>query len=217
MTRAGEAIFTPEIVGTNALPLSENEAVALLADERIACVVDSYETQARCVDVEGAVVGVFGQKGEGPGEFDSPASLARGEEGTVGVHDLGLGRFTVFEPSGAYVSEVLAPVLNVPLRSFGTVLSGVEVDIMVMLGVETSGSLMTRYDVNIATGEVVREENVPGGTLGCGVWGSHLGYPGSGWGMDLCGVRRPSDLRRRHRRRHGAACPDVPRGTPGRT
>ena len=172
---AGEAIFTPEIVGTNALPLSENEAVALLADERIACVVDSYETQARCVDVEGAVVGVFGRKGEGPGEFDSPASLARGEEGTVGVHDLGLGRFTVFEPSGAYVSEVLAPVLNVPLRSFGTVLSGVEVDIMVMLGVETSGSLMTRYDVNIATGEVVREETSPEGPwdVACGevTWG----------------------------------------------
>ena len=135
----GEAIFTPEVIGTAALPLSENEAVALLADERIACVADSYETQVRCVDVEGAVVGVFGQQGEGPGEFGSPASLARGEEGTVGVHDGDLGRFTVFEPSGAYVSEVRAPVgLFVPLRSFGTVLSGVEADIMVMLGVETS-------------------------------------------------------------------------------
>ena len=172
---AGEAIFTPEVIGTTALPLSEHEGVALLADERIACVADSYETRVRCVDVEGAVVGVFGQKGEGPGEFDSPAYLARGEQGTVGVHDPGLGRFTVFEPSGAYVSEVLAPVLDVPFRSFGTVLSGVEVDIMVMLGVETSGSLMTRYDVNIATGEVVREEASPEGPwdVACGevTWG----------------------------------------------
>ena len=143
--------------------------------KRIACVADSYETQVRCVDVEGAVVGVFGRKGEGPGEFDSPTYLAHGEQGTVGVHDPGLGRFTVFEPSGAYVSEVLAPVLDVPLRSFGTVLSGVEADIMVMLGVETSGSLMTRYDVNIATGEVVREETSPEGPwdVACGeaTWG----------------------------------------------
>ncbi len=186
---AGEAIFTPELIGTTALPLSENEAVALLANERIACVVDSYETQARCVDVEGAVVGVFGQKGEGPGEFDSPANLARGEEGTVGVHDPGLGRFTVFEPSGAYVSEVRAPVgLFVPFRSFGTVLSGVEADIMVMLGVETSGSLMTRYDVNLATGEVVREEASPEGPwdVACGevVWG--IPDRAGGWVFVAC-------------------------------
>ena len=93
---ADKAIFTPEVIGTVALPLSESDAVALLADERIACVADSYETRVRCVDREGAVVGVFGRRGEGPGEFESPAYLARGEEGTVGVHDRGLGRFTVF-------------------------------------------------------------------------------------------------------------------------
>ena len=184
----GEAILTPEVIGTAALPLSESDAVALLADEHIACVDDSYETQVRCVDVEGAVVGVFGQRGEGPGEFDSPTSLARGQEGTVGVHDPGLGRFTVFEPSGAYVSEVLAPVLDVPFRSFGTVLSGVEVDIMVMLGVETSGSLMTRYDVNIATGEVVREEASPEGPwdVACGevVWG--IPDRAGGWVFVAC-------------------------------
>ena len=172
---AGGAIFTPEAIGTAALPLSESDAVALLADQRIACVADSYETRVRCVDVEGTVVGVFGRKGEGPGEFDSPAYLARGEAGTVGVHDSGLGRFTVFEPSGAYVSEVLAPRLDVPFRSFGTVLSGVEADIMVMLGRVTSGSLMTRYDVNLATGEVEREEASPEGPwdVACGevTWG----------------------------------------------
>ena len=160
----GEAIFTPEVVSTAALPLSGNNEVVLLADERIACVVDSYEIRVRCVDTEGAVVGVFGQQGEGPGEFGSPSDLARGEEGTVGVQDLELGRFTVFEPSGAYVSEVRVPVgLFTPLRSFGTVLSGVSVDVMAMLGGATSGSVMTRFDVNLATGEVVREEASPRG------------------------------------------------------
>ena len=56
------------------------------------------------------------------GEFGRASYLARGEEGTVGVHDTELGRFTVFEPSGAYASEVRAPASYlVPLRSFGTV------------------------------------------------------------------------------------------------
>ena len=80
---AGEAIFTPEVIGTAALPLSENEAVALLADERIACVVDSYETQVRCVDVEGAVVGVFGQQGGGSRRVWQP-SLPRSRRGGDG-------------------------------------------------------------------------------------------------------------------------------------
>ena len=160
----GEAIFTPEVVSTAAVPQSENDQVALLADERTACAIDSYESQIHCVDGEGAVVEVFGRKGEGPGEFGSPAYLARGEEGTVGVADLELGRFTVFEPSGAYVSDVMLPGrLFEPLRSFGQVLSGVSVDILAMLGGETSGSLMTRFDVNIASGEVVREEGSPRG------------------------------------------------------
>ena len=104
-----DPIFTPEVIASAALPPSENDEVALLADERTACVIDSYEVQVRCVEGEGAVVGVFGRKGEGPGEFGAPASLARGEEGTVGVMDLELGRFTVFEPSGVYVSDVIVP------------------------------------------------------------------------------------------------------------
>ena len=173
---AGEANLTPGVIGTAALPLSESDAVALLADERVACVADSYETRVRCVDAEGTVVGVFGRKGEGPGEFESAAYLARGADGTVGVHDPGLGRFTVFEPSGSLVSDVPAPLLDVPFRSFGTVLSGVEVDIMVMLGrASGSRSLMTRYDVDLATGEVVREEASPPGPwdVPCGedTWG----------------------------------------------
>ena len=93
---ASDAIFTPEVIGTAAVPLSESDRVALLADERTACAIDSYEGQIRCVDSEGAVAGVFGRKGEGPGEFGRPGYLARGEEGTVGVVDSQLGRFTVF-------------------------------------------------------------------------------------------------------------------------
>ena len=120
----------------------------------------------------------------------SPHSdLARGEEGTVGVQDLELGRFTVFQPSGAYVSEVRAPVgLFTPLRSFGTVLSGVSVDVMAMLGGVTSGSIMTRFDVIVATGEVVREEASPRGPwdVPCGelTWG--IPDQAEGWVFVAC-------------------------------
>ena len=126
--------------------------------------IDSYEGQIRCVDGDGAVVGVFGRDGEGPGEFARPAYLARGEEGTVGVADLRLGRFTVFEPSGAYVSHVMMPgAAFSPLSSFGDVLLGVSLDLSAMFGGESSGLMMNRFDVNIASGEVVREEGSPPG------------------------------------------------------
>ena len=155
-------IFTPELITSTTLPPSDDDQVALLADERTACVIDSYEVQVRCVDREGAVVGVFGREGEGPGEFVSPAFLVRGEEGTVGVADLRLGRFTVFEPSGAYVSQVTMPgAAFSPISSFGDILSGASMDILGMMGGE--GLTMNRFDVDMASGEVVREEGSPPG------------------------------------------------------
>ena len=183
-----ETIFTPEVIGTAAVPLSESHLVALLADERVACVVDSYETKVRCVDTEGAVVGVFGREGEGPGEFGigssgnlSSLDLVRGEEGTVGVYDGVLFRFTVFEPSGAYVSDVRVPFLH-PLRSFDTVLTGV------LWRGWIPGSLMIRYDVNLASGEVVREEASPIGPWGVACEEGFWGIPdrAGGWVFEAC-------------------------------
>ena len=185
-----ESIFTPEVTGTTALPLSRSHQVALLADERVACVVDSYEGRVRCVDMEGGVVGVFGRAGEGPGEFgtgsfgDINIDLVRGEAGTVGVYDGLMARFTVFEPSGAYVSEVRAPHLD-PSRSFGTTLTG-----LVWRG-WIPGSLMTRLDVDIATGEVVREEASPVGPWGAGCGEDIAGIPdrAEGWVFVACESR----------------------------
>ncbi len=118
------------MVATADVPLSESNQVALLADERVACVVDSYESRVRCVDTEGGVVGVFGRAGEGPGEFGTGSSggididLLRGEAGTVGVYDGLLGRFTVFEPSDAHVSEVRVPFLDPSGRGGGMGVQG---------------------------------------------------------------------------------------------
>lgn len=185
-----DGIFTPEVTGTATVPFSESDAVSLLADERTACVIDSYEVRVRCVDGEGDVVGVFGREGEGPEEFGAPRGLARSVEGTVGVHDSGLGRFTVFEPSGAYVAEVSTAGVSLftPLRSFGAVLSGVSVDVMVMLGHDPTGSLMTRYDIDIASGEIVLEEASPPGPwdVACGEvpWG--LPDRAGGWVFVAC-------------------------------
>ncbi len=184
---AGPGVFTPELIRTAAVPLSESEEVALLADERTACVIDSYEGQVRCVTREGGVTGVFGREGEGPGEFGDPAYLARGEAGTVGVVDSDLGRFTVFEPSGAWVSDVQLPEVVQPFRSFGAAVSGVRLDYMVMLG-RMSGSLMTRYDVDLASGEVVGQEESPPGPwdIECEQVVHGIPDPAGGWAFVAC-------------------------------
>lgn len=183
-----EGVFAPEVTGTVTLPPSESEEVALLADEHTACVIDSYEVRVRCVDAEGAVVGVFGRMGEGPGEFADSPDLVRGEEGTLGAVDLRLGRFTVFEPSGNPVSDVILPALLFsPSSSFGDVLSGVSLDIGAMLG-EGSGSLMNRLDVNIASGEVVRQEGSPTGPWDVECGDIHYGIADreDGWVFVAC-------------------------------
>ncbi len=63
--------------------------------------IDSYEGQINGVDANGASEGVFSRRGEGSGEFGSPACLALGEDRTVGVVEMDLRRFTIFEASGA--------------------------------------------------------------------------------------------------------------------
>ncbi|WP_420449200.1 hypothetical protein [Candidatus Palauibacter sp.] len=183
----GPGLFVPDLIGTAPVPLSESNEVALLADERTACVIDSYEGQVRCVNGEGAVVGAFGREGEGPGEFGEPTYLTRGEAGTVGVVDSDLGRFTVFGPSGAYVSEVMLPKVFQPFPSFGTSASGVSLDYMVMLG-RMSGSLMTRYEVDLASGEVVREEGSPPGPwdIECGQVIHGIPDAAGGWAFVAC-------------------------------
>ncbi|MXW55703.1 MAG: hypothetical protein F4Z59_03170 [Gemmatimonadales bacterium] len=184
---AGPGVFTPELISTAAVPLSESEEVALLANERAACVIDSYEGQVRCVDGEGVVVGLFGREGEGPGEFIDPAYLTRGSAEPVGVVDSDLGRFTVFEPSGAWVLDVMLPEVFQPFPSFEAAVSGVSLDYMVMLG-RMSGSLMTRYDVNLASGEVVGQAESPPGPwdIECGQVVYGIPDPAGGWAFVAC-------------------------------
>ncbi len=185
----GEAVLTPEVIGTASVPLSENNQVAVLADGRVACVIESYEERVHCVDREGGGVGSFGREGEGPGEFGGPAALVRGDRGTIGVMDFELSRFSVFEPSGAFVSSVTVPgVTFSPVGSFDTVVTGVSRP-LVMPGEDDDGPLMNLYEVNIASGETVREEASRGAPwdVECGRVISGIPDPRGGWVFLACG------------------------------
>lgn len=181
-------MFTPEVIGTASVPLSDNNEVAVLADGRVACVIESYEERVHCVDREGGAVGSFGRAGEGPGEFGGANALVRGDRGTIGVVDFELSRFSVFEPSGAFVTSVSLPgVTFSPVASFDTVVTGVSLR-LVMPGADDDGPLMTLYEVDIASGETVREEGSGGGPwdVECGRVISGIPDPRGGWVFLAC-------------------------------
>ncbi len=148
--------LVPERIGTVSIPPSINIHVALMSDETTACVVDSYEMRVHCVNRSGDVVGVFGREGEGPGEFGRSPVLVGGGDNTVGAVDTWLGRFSVFEPSGSLVTEVVLPgaVSGVtPIRRFSTTLTG-----SARLLDAEPGSGWAMLEVDIASGEVEYEE-----------------------------------------------------------
>ncbi len=95
-----------------------------LVDQDIVCVTNSYEVRVRCVGRDGSVVGVFGRKGEGPGEFELTPLLLRGPEGTVGA--VSFTRLLVFTPGGRLIEETTLPVtpLMPAANSFNTTLLG---------------------------------------------------------------------------------------------
>lgn len=95
-------------VASSEAPLSENSDIALVTED-VACVVDSYRHQIHCGNRMGEVAGVFGRAGEGPGEFGGHMLVERGLDGVLGVVDVGLGRLTLFEPSGTLLSDTRIP------------------------------------------------------------------------------------------------------------
>ena len=105
-------------VASAPVPFS-NRSDGTLVDDNVVCVTNSYEMRVECVGRDGSVVGIFGRKGEGPGEFPSGPKLVRGPGGTIGA--ISRNRLTVFAPSGAMVSEVTLPVASLqpaaPLRN----------------------------------------------------------------------------------------------------
>lgn len=91
-------------------PFSQDNNVALVADS-VACVIDSYRYRVSCGTAEGVVLGAFGTKGEGPGEFLNPVRIARASLDTLVVFDTKLDRVTYYEPAGGLLSEARLPPL----------------------------------------------------------------------------------------------------------
>jgi hypothetical protein len=149
-------VLTPALVGTADIPFSSARAIALLANGRTACVVDSYDHRVRCVDPDGSVVGVFGHEGEGPGELEFPTDLGRGESGSVGVFDMGLGRFTIYEPAGALLHTVRLPGYGDldATGAFGESVSGIETtrEPDTYAGGAARSGFQTLYEFDIASG-----------------------------------------------------------------
>ena len=70
-----------------------------LEDGRLV-VLNAGSQQLRYYDSAGRFLGAVGGRGEGPGEFRSPAGLRRTEDGGLQVWDGGLMRVSVFEADG---------------------------------------------------------------------------------------------------------------------
>jgi len=185
--------LVPERIGTVQVPLSQGGSIALLSDENTACVIDSYEVQVRCFNRSGDVVGVFGREGEGPGEFGWLLRLVGGPNHTVGTVDQRLHRFSVFEPSGVLVGEVLFPgeanLIN-PVGRFATTFAGVSLvtyDADVIQAGAGPGGSAALFEVDLASGEVLRTEVPPiDAEVECGM--INYGFPNlaGGWVYVAC-------------------------------
>lgn len=72
-------------------------------------VLSTAENVVEEFDSLGAPVRTFGRQGEGPGELESPSSLAIRSDGTVAVFDFGRMALVTFEPDGR-----AGPVVSFP-------------------------------------------------------------------------------------------------------
>ncbi len=77
--------------------------VALGVDGRIA-VADARQSRVVLFDQDGALLGSFGRKGEGPGEFKSLAGVAQFDDGFLAI-DAGNNRYGIYSLSGELLQE----------------------------------------------------------------------------------------------------------------
>ncbi len=169
--------------------------MALLTESHVACVMDSYEVQVHCVDPVGNVVGTFGREGEGPGDFKSSVvSLVGGKNGTLGVVDIGLARFTVFSPDGSLMSTIPLPRTTITFDATGvfgdtlTALGLITFDPLKLVAGAGPGGLYSVFDVDVSTGLLLREQEVPpvDVSIECGT--VYSGFPNrlGGWVYIAC-------------------------------
>lgn len=159
------------------VPFSYRHDVAIV-ESGLLCVTNSFEVRVRCLRRDGSVVGVFGRKGEGPGEFPSTPELVRGPQGTLGT--VSQNRFTVFEPTGTIVSETTLPVTYLrPAAPFGATILGQHF---------AGGSEVTPVEISLSSGEVLWERPGLDSEVRTECGGVSLGVasPGGGWTFPAC-------------------------------
>ena len=116
-------------------------------------VLDALNRTVRVFDASGAEVGAFGQRGDGPGEFERPDQLAWGPEGELWVFDPGAGRLTSFTPEGDLVGTA-RPVDMPMVFAFALGFAG---DTLRWVGVtspDIANPAAGRIESQIADGEV---------------------------------------------------------------
>ena len=120
-----DSVIALEPVTSSPAPLSYNDDIALVTED-LACVINSFEFQVQCGERSGAIVGVFGREGDGPGEFRTLAGVERGPDGALAVVDLRLDRLTFFSTDGTYESTVSMPGAFSPDGLWGTRVFGTD-------------------------------------------------------------------------------------------
>ncbi len=72
-------------------------------------VADDLNHDVRVFDFEGQLVRVIGRQGDGPGEFQSPWTIALDDTDSLIVWDQRLARFSIFDPEGAFHRSFAPP------------------------------------------------------------------------------------------------------------
>ena len=172
------------------VPLSRDNNVALTS-AREACVIESYNFRVVCVTPE-ETIGVFGGRGEGPGEFTRPVWLARVAPDRVGIFDSRQDRLTVFRTDGELVSDLSLPSLFFP-RSvgpsslFGDGLLGMVPGTQPEEGTEPTAAKVL-VEVSLRSGEVLwhRSGLEEVARTECGRLGSSRPTPSGGYVLYAC-------------------------------
>ena len=156
-----------------------------LADEDTACVIDSYRYKVYCAD-RGKKLWTFGHKGEGPGEFLGPTSIFRDSTGSIAVLDAGKSSVSIFEVTGAFLSESAIPLVFLPMGHLTSTLAAV---------VHDPGAGFRQVEVDIASGKTAWDRFFSADLVDCrsggipGSLGAGIPTPGDGIAFTTRGGR----------------------------